>query len=343
MQVNHSQRLSEKPLTPWVIAEPSGKILCAHCDCMAGLGECCSHVASLLWAVEAGVRIRDSMTVTQKKAYWVMPNGVKDVPYAPVKSIEFIGKKKSSTAIQTSQFPRGNTPSPSPCSTPRSSKSPVPAFEEATEEETEAFFISLSTCKTKPAILSLVEPYASNYIPKSLDENLPLCLSRLYKPENLLMNYGELLKVCETCDVNVSQQQAEAVELNTKSQSKSPLWFNMRTGRIKASRFKAASHTSLASPSISLIMSICHPEISRFKTAATRWGCEHEQVARDKYAGLSSVSHHNFKVEESGLFINTEYPFVGASPDGLVTCACCSDGICEIKVCSLTLILCMHT
>ena len=64
IQVNHSQRLTEKPLTPWVIAETNGKILCAHCDCMAGLGECCSHVASLLWAVEAAIRIRDSMTVT---------------------------------------------------------------------------------------------------------------------------------------------------------------------------------------------------------------------------------------------------------------------------------------
>ena len=127
-----------------------------------------------------------------------MPNGVKDVPYAPVKSIELIRKKKRITVIQTSQFPRGNTPSPSPCSTPRSSRSTAPAFEEATEEETDVFFASLSTCKTKPAILSLVEPYASNYIPKSLDENLPLCLSGLYKPENLFMCYGVLLKVCET-------------------------------------------------------------------------------------------------------------------------------------------------
>lgn len=126
----------EKPLTPWVIAEPSGKILCAHCDCMAGLGECCSLVASLLWAVEAGVQIRDSMTVTQKKDYLVMPNGVKDVPYAPVKALR---KKKSITAIQTWQLPTDNTTLPSPCSTSRSSKSPAPEFEEATEQETEAF------------------------------------------------------------------------------------------------------------------------------------------------------------------------------------------------------------
>ena len=60
---------------------------------MAGLGESCSHVASLLWAVEAGVRLRDSMTVTQKKAYWVLPPSAKDVPYSPLTDIKFKGKK----------------------------------------------------------------------------------------------------------------------------------------------------------------------------------------------------------------------------------------------------------
>ena len=33
------------------------------------------------------------MTVTQNKAYWVMPSGVKDVLYTPVKSIELLGKR----------------------------------------------------------------------------------------------------------------------------------------------------------------------------------------------------------------------------------------------------------
>ena len=61
-------KMSQKPLTPWVVAEESGKIM-GHCDYMAGLGESCSHVPFLLWAVESGVCIRDSMIVTEKKAY----------------------------------------------------------------------------------------------------------------------------------------------------------------------------------------------------------------------------------------------------------------------------------
>ena len=75
-----------------VIAESSGKVLACHCNCMAGLGETCSHVASFLWAVEAGGRMRDSMTMTQKKAYWVLLPSVKEVPYAPLSHINFLGR-----------------------------------------------------------------------------------------------------------------------------------------------------------------------------------------------------------------------------------------------------------
>lgn len=51
----HSQRLSDVPLSPWIIIQPDGKVLAAHCNCMAGLGEACTHVAALLYSIEASV------------------------------------------------------------------------------------------------------------------------------------------------------------------------------------------------------------------------------------------------------------------------------------------------
>ena len=61
-------------------------------------------MASPLWAVEAGVRIRDCMTVTPKQAYWVIPNENIDELYTGVQGIQFIGKKRSGAAIEiTSQ------------------------------------------------------------------------------------------------------------------------------------------------------------------------------------------------------------------------------------------------
>ena len=33
--------------SPWIGAEKNGIVICAHCDCMAGLGEACSHIAAI--------------------------------------------------------------------------------------------------------------------------------------------------------------------------------------------------------------------------------------------------------------------------------------------------------
>ena len=46
----------------------------------AGMGETCSHIASLLWVISFGVEKRDSLTVTQKSAYWVLLPSIKSVP-----------------------------------------------------------------------------------------------------------------------------------------------------------------------------------------------------------------------------------------------------------------------
>ena len=159
-----------------------------------------------------------------------------------------------------------------------------------------------------------------------------MSLSELFKAEYLDLNYGQLLQVAAECNVSVTEDEARCVEMETRAQANSRLWFRMRTGRITASRFKSACRTNPALPSLSLIISICHPEMTRFKSSATSWGCEHEKVAISKYLNVNLRMHQTFKVTECGLFISTSYPFMGASPDGLVQCICCGEGICEVKV-----------
>lgn len=103
------------------------------------------------------------------------------------------------------------------------------------------------------------------------------------------------------------------VEEKTRDQARSRLWFRMRSGRITASRFKCACCTNPASPSLSLIMAICHPETTKFKTTATCWGCGHESTACAKYKNLKSDVHQNFEFSSCGFFIYTEYPFLLAN------------------------------
>ena len=86
----HSQRLSE---TPWLICESGGKIISANCNYMAGFGESCSDVGAVLFAVEAATRIRDSKTVTQEKAYWLLPAADREIEYSEVCKIDFKSPK----------------------------------------------------------------------------------------------------------------------------------------------------------------------------------------------------------------------------------------------------------
>ena len=138
-----------------------------------------------------------------------------------------------------------------------------------------------------------------------------MVLSDLYRTEYLSLGYHELLEIAGNTEVNITANQGRAAEAGTRNQANSRLWFRMRCGRITASKFKSACHTDPASPSVSLIMAICYPEACRFSTSATRWGCQHEKVALERYTSQSQ--HKNLKVPKCGLFISVEYPFIGAS------------------------------
>ena len=132
--------------------------------------------------------------------------------------------------------------------------------------------------------------------------------------------------------ISITPDEAKATELKTRMQANSRLWFQMRAGRITASKFSHTAHTNPASTSISLIMSISHPDLFRFSTKATRWDCKHEKSAMAKYKETLTQLHDNLEVKECGLFISVENPFIGASPDGVIECKCCGWGVIEIKV-----------
>jgi hypothetical protein len=68
------------------------------------------------------------------------------------------------------------------------------------------------------------------------------------------------------------------------------------------------------------------------QAVATQHGCKHEAEARQKYTAILSLIHQNLTVSTCGFYISTSHAFIGASPDGLVNCSCCGEGICEIKV-----------
>ena len=220
---------------------------------------------------------------------------------------------------------------PSNASTSVTKESSVRAPSEAQLTD---FFNNINKCSSKPAILSLIPDHADSYVPNSLSPELPDVLFNLYDKSLANADYPTLLAKANEIvkELRVTKQEQSLVEERTRDQANSRLWFRMRTGRITASKFKNACHTYPSCPSHSLVMSICHPEMARFNTEATKWGCQHEKVARETYASFQKGKHKNFNMTDSGLFVSIDHPYLGATPDGLVNCDCCGTGGCEIKV-----------
>lgn len=100
-------------------------------------------------------------------------------------------------------------------------------------------------------------------------------------------------------------------------------WLDARKNRLTASNFGAAVGLNRYKSARGLCKDMLW---STFKgNAATRWGSEHEDVARDAYlahvraeidAGTSPYT--SIRVEETGLYVNPDRPWMGSSPDGIV-------------------------
>ena len=87
-RVKHSQKLSAPFLHQWIALEQSGVVICAHCTCMAGLGEACSHIAAVLFLMEANTKIKANTSSTSLPCYWLPPT-MQNVPYLPIAEIDF--------------------------------------------------------------------------------------------------------------------------------------------------------------------------------------------------------------------------------------------------------------
>ena len=119
--------------------------------------------------------------------------------------------------------------------------------------------------------------------------------------------------------------------MSTRGQSQSTLWYNHRIGRITASQFGRVAKCKLSAYPTSLVEYIMQYKCPDPSIPAIRWGRVNEERAFQKYEEFMQENHVNFTVRHSGLCLHADYPFLGASPDGVTNCQCCGEGLLEIK------------
>ena len=60
---------------------------------MAGLGEVCTHVAAVLFYLEALCRIEGQRACTEGQCTWVMPSSMESAQYLPIKELDFTSSR----------------------------------------------------------------------------------------------------------------------------------------------------------------------------------------------------------------------------------------------------------
>ena len=110
--------------------------------------------------------------------------------------------------------------------------------------------------------------------------------------------------------INITLDEAQSLELGTRQQSLSTKWQESRVGRVTASRFGDV----LLRKSIRIIYQLFF-ESKQYSSvpAPINHGFQNEAKARNAYC-----SKTGFMVRTCGLVVNPSFPWLGASPDGLV-------------------------
>ena len=86
-------------------------------------------------------------------------------------------------------------------------------------------------------------------------------------------------------------------------------------------------------PAVSVLKSICNAIFNSGRTSVPSlgWGLENDADAIVVLEAVMSQSHVNFIISKCGLYINSQFPFLAATPDRTVSCNCCGNGIVEVK------------
>ena len=155
----------------------------------------------------------------------------------------------------------------------------------------------------------------------------------------------QLAATCKTVEEFLSQMpiltdlQVLQIETETRGQATNQTWVSQRRGRITASNFYSVFtrvNTIKANPSKDhnvepLLRKLMGCDVIKENIPALNYGKEYEPIAKEKYAALMNCNHKEFTVTESGLFVDSARPYLGASPDLFVHCTCCGAGLSEIK------------
>ncbi|XP_071799977.1 uncharacterized protein [Asterias amurensis] len=311
--------ITSAPYYTWVaLHKDTGSVVSSLCSCRAGLRGFCKHTVALLCYVAHEVQTGANKACTSKPQQWHKPPKGGEKIHEPdfVKNFKIVGVTgeldlESAAAVDHSPV-RSTTSSYSDrrkmrciVNAPRKSVLYDEDFDSVQAEE------EVETTTHAPTVL------------EARDKTLE-CLK---------------LRDCDTvqcfhCNLQAPPCAFEAVAEETVKQSKSPKWWNYRSGRITAS----IAHDCALKVKDSEVKGRYNSVLSRIMgyggkvtSKSLAWGKQREKVARKVYVKNEKKNHKAFQISDTGVNIHPDIPYLAGSPDGLIKCKCHGMGVLEVK------------
>lgn len=204
----------------------------------------------MLFKLEAVVRCRETVTVTGKPAYWMIPSKVEaeagytidfTSPNSERKSFNRLldGEGTSMPALRTS--------------------STTCTFGLSTEEQWPSYLAELNKVSPKAAILSSLPGYCDAFADPVQPFSAPHSLRQLRDEKFDHSELSVLRLHCKTLasKAEISPEQAHYIERNTRKQHKSLTWHHFYAGRITASNMHSVYISDLDKPAQSTVKAVC--------------------------------------------------------------------------------------
>ena len=316
-----SERLQYPPHKLWICLKKSdAKIQCAHCSCIAGMSQTCNHIAAALFRVEAAIRAGlNNPACTAKACEWlpnrskVHPMKMRDIDF---KREDFGTHGKRKRALVSS--PKKRYDPLVDCNIKLLSLHDVAEAVESIETD-----MILHSAVPKPKVSYLQEMIIQS---AQKPDDVPSIDEMFLISSNVLSFFHNLQQ-------QMTPENIMKIEHLTIGQNESENWHLYRKYVITASK----SHDVLTKMRkvkggvASLNMWSVFQKISGLaqvnpNIAALKYG-----RAINKFEEVFTKQHTGLELIECGLFLHKAVPFIGGSPDRIVSCSCCGRSCLEVK------------
>ncbi|CAC5387142.1 unnamed protein product [Mytilus coruscus] len=299
--VTSSQSVRNEPHDVWLAVNNENEIQVSWCSCIAGLAQTCNHVIAVFYKIEFATNMGyNDPSCTSVPCGW-NTSTKKNVQPCRLSDLNLRRDNRSKISGSTMDNAEINLQFKLKYDLRREDHKSV------SDGQVEGLYSSLHRAETNcpKSMLNAGEIFAKN----STDASSFINSLTLTDDQSILI----------------------AKKKKTQGQSSNKFWLEQRKGRLTASILHEVSKKmneivkNKITKTTPLVAKVLGKTFNIDHVPAIKYGRAHENTARNLFLALESPKHRDFKVDHCGLFVKA------VSPDGIVSCLCCTKQVLEIK------------